>query len=193
MKEILVDFIKKYAPVSDEQAGALADYALSTWQPLPRQVKYLHITGKSGAGKTTLGRVMRAICKNSFSLCGFSSHIGRLYALDMMSPCTLIIEEGDIDDGELQVILQQGYEDTSRIAAMHQVSDSSAELEPAICNVFGHKVIISRNPFQHPAIQSKCIEIELGGNRRDVLDFSDFGNDVAQIQVILRAVYGGAE
>lgn len=189
MKEILVDFIRKYAPVSDEQAGVLADYALATWQPLPREIKYLHITGDHGTGKTILGRVMTAVCKNPLVAQGLS-YSAMLDQLDSVHPTTLIIQEGDVHNLELRELLEFSFSENHSIIQMCQREDGS--VFPRFYKVHGYKIIISRLPFSQPAIASRCIRVELRASQeKSIIDFTDFGNESAQIGVILEAVYGG--
>ncbi len=193
MKEILFDFIKKYAPVSDEQAGVLADYALSTWQPLPTEVKYMHITGGPGTGKTITGKVMAAVCKNPLWMEGFESQSDRLSVLDSLYPTTCIIEKDELMMGELEYILKNGYEKSTSVM---QIKVKGGEWVLVSYRIYGHKIILGGMTFANPAIESRCIRVHLIP-RDFVPTISIYNNlfrdDSAQMKVILEAALQGDE
>lgn len=192
MKSILVEFIQKYASVSDEQAGVLADYALATWQPLPDEVKYLHIAFKPAKGNTILGRVMAAICKNPMIANQLSTHLCLLSELDSQYPATLIIEENYPRSEDMVMLLKSGWGRYMSIIRM--VTGPEGNACPKNYITHGYKIILGGLHLVGHSVFSRCIRVELD-QVRDVipvivLDDVQFSKDAAQIGVILDAMYG---
>jgi hypothetical protein len=158
MKAKVMKFIKKYAPVDDEQAGVLADYALATWQPLPDQVKYLHISGGPEFGKTIVGLVMEAICQYPLVADGQCTYSSLLSELDSHSPVTLIVNEGAIPQSDLFNLLAFGWHKLYGICRMVK-TETGLGLKSH--NAFGYKVILDDLPFSDPGLVSKCIRVDL--------------------------------
>jgi len=196
MKNKLIQFIKQYAPVEDEQAGILADYALATWQPLPREVKYLHITGGPRTGKTTIGRVMAAVCKTPLLLTGFESQSALFDVLNSLYPATCIIEEDELMMGELEFILKNGYEEGKLVM---QIKVKDGEWVPVTYKIFGHKIILGGITFANPAIESRCIRISLISRDYFPNIFTHpawqvwFRDSENKIRAALRTQFGGVE
>lgn len=191
MKDILIEFIKRYAPVDDEQAGILADYALATWHPLPDEVMYLHITGDRGTGKTILGRVMAAICKNPMIDNGFSP-VGLLTALDMRYPATLIIDDANVKSNDLRTLLECGW--GKYISITRMIETEKGAFYPEVYKTHGYKIILSHQPFNNPSIERRCIRVNLNSRKHDfisqiVFDEKQFASDASAMAVMLSAMY----
>jgi hypothetical protein len=200
IKKYVREFVHKYLDVTAEQEHAIVDYALDTWQALPPQVKYLHFVGDFATGKTRAGKIMEYICHNPIVARGTSSPRSMAMMIDQSQPCTLILDEADIlpeqepdEDGYVapnlfETILNVGaMKQTAMIGRMEQ--EQSEIYKPKFYNVFGYKVIMSRNQFKDPAKASKCIVIRLKEKKRleipPVLD-GDFTSDGEKIRSLLQ-------
>ena len=182
MKAEVMKFIKKYAPVDNEQASVLADYALATWQPLPDRVKYLHITGERGSGKTIVRQVMEAICQYPLVADGQCSYSFLLNQLDSLSPVTLIVEEGAIQPSELFNLLAFGWH---KLYGICQMVRTETGLGLKSYNAFGYKVILDDLPFSDPGLVSKCIQVSLV-QRDSIVSNGSLADDAIAINNALR-------
>ena len=187
IKEQVQNFIHKYLDVHPEAEVVIADYALRTWQPRPKAVKYLQFVGMPNSGKTRAGAVMAAICQNPLEANGNMSPASLLYLMDEKCPCTLILDDTfthNDPESTIAKILIFGAEDSNRIW----------NAEPRALEVFGYKVVISTRKFREPAIQSKCITVKLTETERNEIPrflSGEFEKDSAEIQQALTAFYAG--
>jgi hypothetical protein len=118
IKEQVQNFIHKYLDVHPEAEAVIADYALRTWQPRPKAVKYLQFVGMPNSGKTRAGAVMAAICQNPLKADGNMSPASLLYLMDEECPCTLILDGAythNDPESTISNILKCGNYDGNRI------------------------------------------------------------------------------
>lgn len=195
------DFVHKYLDVSREQEKTIVDYALATWLPLPPILKYLHIIGGNGTGKTRAGVVMESICLNVITAQGKASPQTVLRLMDKNHPCTLIMDEADLlcqaEEDENGDSVRSTFEAMLSVGAMKQTAmilrmeqEQPETYKPKAYNVHGYKVIISRKPFSDMAIASRCIVIRLKAKKLrleipPVLD-DDFWKDSERIKTMLQ-------
>ena len=185
IKEQVQNFIHKYLDVHPEAEAMIADYALRTWQPRPKSVKYLQFIGMPNSGKTRAGAVMEAICYNPLKATGNTSPASLLYLMDEKCPCTLILDDAythNDPESTIAKILNFGAVDSCRIW----------NAEPRALEVFGYKVVISTLKFRDPAIQSKCITVKLSETQRNEIPrflSDEFEKDSAEIQQALSAFH----
>ena len=179
MKSSLVLFIKKYTPVDDRQAEILADYAMMTWLPLPREVRYLHITADPGLN-TNVVMVMEAVCQGGFVADGELTYQSILRILDALPGVTPIISEGAIAEQDLLSLLENGHQPSCGLA---QMQGQQPNLQPIMFNAFGYKVIIGN--FNLPnSIKAHCIQVHLSAST-DLPKPRDFERDAAWIRTSL--------
>ena len=192
------EFIHKYLQVSEKDEATIVEYALKTWQPLEDRLKYLHFIGGVASGKTRSGHVMEAICKNAFRISGVATKMALLVKMDMDHP-VLIIDEANLlfsDDNEEMMnifskILKYGASKSQQIIKIMEAPDEKLYSIPF--NVFGHKVLISRERFHDNAIESRCILIKLKPNTRTDIPLNlgrDFLKEKNEIQSLLENYFG---
>lgn len=192
IKEQVQKFIHKYLDVHPEAEAAIADYALRTWQPRPKEVKYLQFIGNPATGKTRAGAVMAAICRNPLKADGSTSPASLAYLMGKEPPCTLILDEAythNDPNSELTKILNIGGRDGNYILKMVPEGE---RLSAKGFDVFGYKVLMTVRKFRDPAIQSRCITVTLTGTERnDIPRFlnGEFEKDSAEIRQALNAFY----
>jgi len=212
IQEKVSEFVHKYVELSEEQEKVVVDYALETWQPLGKRVKYLQFLGGTCTGKTRALRVMEAIVKNPLFVYGASSSRAVLGFMNNQHPCTLILEEADlmIEPKEFCEFCGQVIEpEEQRESVFKQILASGAssgngliwrrgknedgEHEFEFLKIFGHKIIATRGRFDDMALQSRCIAIEMQGNIRSdtpmILD-PEFVKDALEISVLLENEFG---
>ena len=177
LKEQVEAFITKYLAVHPEAVPVIADYALQTWQPRSKTVKYLHFYGEQGTGKTRASLVMKAICQYAFLA---NEEITEMALLEKINQgvCVPIF---DIDYPEKAKIVKH-------ILLNGSVEDNAIIWRLRTFNVFGYKVICSMRKFRDEAIEACCISVRLTGTDNMVLARpleDEFRQDRVSIQQVL--------
>ena len=114
----------------------LAHFALYTWiSDLPTVAVYIWVIGSYGCGKTTLLRVMSAICRRSI-LVGEISTPG-LYTITTKFHPTLIIDECELGN-------DRKSRDFLRVLRVGSTRDQKVVRASGVYDPFGPKVIASR-------------------------------------------------
>lgn len=184
MKSKLIKFIKKYSLVTDEQANILADYALATWQPVPSEVRYLHITSDSKSGNSIVGRVMENICQYPLVADGQCTYLSLRNELNTLSPVTLIVKEGALPRIELRQLLEFGWHKNYSIIEMVEAGEG---VVPTVYKVHGYKIILGELPFFDPGILTRCIPVALENNTKTLsCPLTHFSDDAIEINHLLR-------
>lgn len=182
------NFIHKYLDVQPNEKAYIANYALETWRPLPYAVSYLRFFGNHATGKTRAGKVMEAICKNAVMVSGYSP-AALLLEMDEKG-IVPIFDDINLENEEIGQILSVGSVKGTRIVRM---MEHEAQYVAVHFDVFGYKIILSRQPFRDPSLERRCITISLFGTERmdipSVLD-GEFEKDKAAIQSALQEFYG---
>ncbi len=192
VKCLVKDFIHQYLDARDAVDDVLAEYAIQTWLPPGESVKYLHIKGRPGTGKTRAGLVMEAICWKSTWLKGCESPFGYMKAMQTSQidhPSTLIFDDIDFsNDFNYAPTLYAGSTRHERLIRMQENSDDSG-FAPVVFNVFGPKIILWDGEFLSPSLRTKCIVVRLCGLSRmdipQVLIDSDFRARRQAIRMVL--------
>ena len=154
-------FIKDYADV--KQPGAydiLAAFALASWRFEDWQsFTYLFLVGHFGAGKSTLQRVLKQICRRavggpSISVSSFVSMMDRFNATIMPDEAQILNSE---DSGEMIAILRGAYQrGNMRIKSVptgHGWTDKAY-------NAFGFCVLASHDPLEEGILQ-RCLPFSM--------------------------------
>ena len=168
-------FIKKWVDLNERDEKLLAFYVLFTYiYDAFMEVPYLHILADLGSGKTRLGvKVLGSICFRSFSTIGVSS-IPALFRL-MSTVCgTLILDEADIKKSEktdeITQMLNSGYiKDLPVIRCEPTGKDKKFNL--VSFQVFGPKILLSRESMKDDALESRCLPIHLKQTKRKDIPF----------------------
>jgi hypothetical protein len=147
----LVKLISKCADIKDEYLAPLVHFVLSTWiaDRLP-VAPYLSIVGLPQSGKTTLLRVLSLVCRRPLLTAEITS--AAFYeACSQLNPTLLIDESGTSGDNRaLRQLLRMGT--TRDVLVMRKTR---------IYHVYGPKVICWREAPDDPALNSRCIEIQM--------------------------------
>lgn len=160
-RDELKEFIDTYVEVTDEQAYVMADYAISTWLPLPDNVPYLHFVGEKSSGKTQALKVMSAICKRPLFFTGNSTPAALIRLLD--NARTLIMDDASPLDFQEHDEFYGRIRSIVRVGSMRQTSTiiSMNEANPQGYSVFGYKIFASHKVFQDPSLASRCLTIKM--------------------------------
>lgn len=140
-------------------------FVVATWvaDRLPI-APYLSIAGLPQSGKTTLLRVLSLICRRPV-LTGDITSAAFYEVCTQLHPTLLIDESGTPGDNRaLRHLLRMGT--TPEVLAMRNRQ---------IFNAYGPKVICWKEPPDDPALNSRCIEIQMvESDRTDLLRVDDF-------------------
>ncbi len=187
IKEQVQNFIHKYLDVTDNNEAVIADYALKTWQPIQKTIKYLQFVGNHRTGKTRAGEVMAAICHKAIKLPRYTTPDTMILRISHRPSCVAIFEEIDFvaHEKRIEKILINGDSKEKFFTIIN-------EGEVSNFSVFGYKVILSMREFQNPAVRSRCIIVRLTEtNRIDISRALDgnFEKDSAEIQQALKEFF----
>ena len=159
----LVEDIKKYIHKYYEYDSRFEDldayYALFTWVHDKFSVTpYRRVLGDYGTGKSRFLRVLGNICYRPISISSASS-VASIYRMIDKLHGTVVIDEADFYAtnfrAEIVKILNSGYQKGVPI-----VKIDLDTFEPVSFDVFGPKIIGSRERYDDDALESRCITHE---------------------------------
>lgn len=167
-------FIHKWSDLEDRYEALAALYAMYTWAYDEfMEVPYLRLLADLGSGKSRLGvQVLGAICYKSFKTIGASSMSPLFRTLDFLGG-TLVLDEADLGDdsdktSELVQMLNTGY---LKGVPMMRSAMAGGGFKVDKFNVFGPKIIISREHFKDNALESRCLVVKLARTERKDIPF----------------------
>ncbi len=152
-------FISRYVKISDEFLTVSAVYVLLSWvydrfHTLP----YLRAIGDFGTGKSRFVDVVGNICYKPM----FASSIttaGIFRTLDLIKG-TLVLDEANFKSSEMWSeiikILNSGHSKGAPVIRMN-VNKKDGSFSPEIFEVFGPKILGSRERFGDDALESRCL------------------------------------
>ncbi len=158
-KRTLTQFTERCLDVKIECIPLLVHFVLATWvaDRLP-VAPYLSIVGLPESGKTTLLRVLSLVCRRPLLVADITS--AAFYeACAQIKPTLLIDESGTPGDNRaLRHLLRMGT--TPDVLAMRK---------GRVFDAFGPKVVCWREPPDDPALNSRCIEIQMRETKKTTL------------------------
>ena len=160
-------FIHKYVEVDELFEKLSSYYVLLTWiYDCFDVVPYLRVIGDTGVGKTTFLKTVGSICYKPI-FCAGAITSAPIFRFIEMYHGTLIIDEADFrrSDGyeEIVKILNCGY--TKGMPVLRCRENKSFFPDGYDC--FSPKLIATRNTFQDPALESRCITYQMKGREKD--------------------------
>ncbi|HEX3033935.1 MAG TPA: hypothetical protein VHT73_02235 [Thermodesulfobacteriota bacterium] len=158
------DFINGYVDVSPLFESIACYYVLFSWiyndfEELP----YLRVLGDAGSGKTRFLRTLRSLCYKPIFASGASTVSPIFRILDIFRG-TLIMDEGDfrLSDERAEIIKILNNGNATGFPVLRSETAKGKEYSPKAYNVYGPKVIATRNLFQDKALESRCLTEEMG-------------------------------
>lgn len=157
-------FIRTYMVMPEEFYLLASHYVLLTWiaDCFPA-VPYLRARADTGMGKSRFLKTVGALSYASIHASGATtaSPIFRIYEIYRRG--TFIFDEADWDQkndefGEITKILNFGYE---KGASVLRSMVNNHEVEPRAYDVFGPKILATRNDFSDSALESRCFTVAL--------------------------------
>jgi hypothetical protein len=152
-------YIRKYLAVSDFFHEIIPYYVLLTWNyDRLQELPYLRAIGDYGTGKSRFLKTVGAICYKPMFCMGATS-VSSIFRLLNEFRGTLIIDESDFsnsDESHMTIkMLNTGYQKGFPLWRSEAMKNRS--FEPQSFDVFGPKLIATRNVFKDQAMESRCL------------------------------------
>ncbi len=150
--------IKKYVFIEDRFYDISATYILLTWvfdkfNTLP----YLRVVGHYGTGKSRFLEVVGSMCNRAMMASGSISMAAIYRTLDLVKG-TLVFDEADFKSSdmadEIIKILNGGHRKNSPVVRMNV---GPTKIKTETFEVYGPKILSSRQNFTDIALESRCI------------------------------------
>ncbi len=160
--EKIQTFIHKYVDISEAYEQISAYYVLFTWlYDHFYEVPYLRVIGDYGSGKTRCIYTNGSISYKPIFTSGATTTSPLFRIIDEMGG-TLILDEADFNKSEASTdiikILNTGYQ--KGVGVMR--SEGKGTFEVKVYNVYGPKIIATRETFTDKALESRCLVEEMG-------------------------------
>lgn len=185
LKEI-GDYIHKYLEVSEFFEKISPFYVLLSWiYDSFKELPYLRAIGDYGCGKSRFLKVIGSVCyKPSFT--GGATNPAPIFRIIDQFKGTLVIDEADMrfsdTNCEIVKILNNGFQ-TGMSVLRCANSENNHEVESY--DVFGPKIVATREKYQDKALESRFIVEEMDGKltRQDIPINLDDNFDVEALKI----------
>jgi hypothetical protein len=155
------DLLKHYLELADLDYDLVAHFALSTWfADLSRVAPYLWVVGAHSCGKTTLLRLLSAICRRPALAADITP--AALYSLCTSLRPTLLLDELDPSDTVLLRLLRNGSTLGPKVFRRGKAYD-----------LFGPKVIVSRQESPDAALTSRALVLAMRPSNKNLPPLDD--------------------
>jgi hypothetical protein len=153
-------FIRRYCDVEPFWEELMAHYAMMTWvYDKFSAVPYLRFQGEPGSGKTRALQVTGSLCYKAI-FGGGATTISPLFRLLDVYRGTFVIDEADYRHSDLWSdivkILNSGY---MRGVPVMRTGKDGDSYEPQVFEVFGPKILSTREEFKDHALETRCITL----------------------------------
>lgn len=170
-EEILINeiktHIKKYLDIDDDFLHYSVYYILLSWvYDKLTTIPYLRALGDWGTGKSRFIEVIGKLCYKPMKISGAATP-APIYRIIEKWKGTLIVEEADRKDSdeasEVTKILNCGFEKGNPVVRCDTDNHNDVETH----EVYGPKVISSRQRFFDKALESRCLTYTMQETRRE--------------------------
>lgn len=165
-------YIHRYLDVSPTFERIASYYVLLSWvYDRFNELPYLRLRGDFGSGKTRFLLTVGSLCYKPIFASGAST-ISPLFRMLDTFRGTLVIDEGDFrvsdEKAEFTKILNNG--NARGFPVFRNQATPTKEFSPRAYQVFGPKIVATRDYFQDRALESRFLTEEMGTRplRRDV-------------------------
>ncbi len=164
LKEIQ-EFIHKYVDVSDVFEQIATYYVLFTWlYDKFNEVPYLRAIGDFGTGKSRLLQTVGVLCYKPIFTGGATTSSPIFRILNEVKG-TLVLDEADFKfsdmTSEIVKILNTGYQKGTAVLR----SEGKGTFEVKAYDVFGPKIVGTRETFTDKALESRFLVEEMGSSK----------------------------
>lgn len=150
-------FIAQYVELDEDFLLVATYYVLMTWLHERFQViPYLRVIGDYGSGKSRFLDVVGSLCYHSYHVRNITT--ASLYRIMDGGQFTLVMDEADMQYSDLRnakvQILNVGYQKGGCVVRTEKTEEG---FEPKTFNVFGAKLLATRERFSDSALESRCL------------------------------------
>jgi hypothetical protein len=155
-------FIHKYVDISETYEQIASYYVLFSWlYDRFYEVPYLRALGDFGSGKSRFLQTVGSICYKPIFTGGATTTSPLFRIIDEMNG-TLVLDEADFSKSDMSAeiikILNTGYQ--KGVGVMR--SEGKGTFQVKVYNVYGPKIIATRETFGDKALESRCLVEEMG-------------------------------
>jgi hypothetical protein len=156
------EFIHRYLAVSEFYERLASYYVLFSWlHDRFNTLPYLRALGDYGTGKTRFLQVIGSICYRPVFASGATT-VSPIFRIIDRHRGTLILDEADFKssgaEAEIVKILNSGYQKGIPVIRSELINNT---YEPVPYEVYGPKLIATRNRYQDKALESRCLTEEM--------------------------------
>lgn len=157
-------FIHRYVDLTDTFELIASYYVLLTWVfDRFNEIPYLRVRGDYGSGKTRFLKTVGSLCYKPIFASGASTVAPIFHILNQVGG-TLILDEGDFrfsdEKADIAKILNNGNAKGFPVLRCQKINQR--EFIPVAYEVFGPKIISSRNDYDDKALESRFICEDVG-------------------------------
>lgn len=161
---LIRSFIHRYVDLTETFELIASYYVLLTWVfDQFNELPYLRVRGDYGSGKTRFLKTVGSLCYKPIFASGASTVAPIFHILNQVGG-TLILDEGDFrfsdEKAEIAKILNNGNAKGFPVLRCQKINQR--EFSPVAYEVFGPKIISSRNDYEDKALESRFICEDVG-------------------------------
>lgn len=158
------DFIHRYVDLSPDFEEVAGHYVFLSWMyDAFEDLPYLRVLGDYGSGKSRFLKAVGSISYRPIFASGASS-VSPLFRILDSAGGTLVLDEGDFrfsdEKSEMVKILNNGS--STGFPVLRTETTPAGEFNPRAFSVYGPKLIATRQHFEDPALESRCITAIMG-------------------------------
>jgi hypothetical protein len=158
--EDLKSYYKQYVDTNDREIALLVFYSSATHvYEQYRHFPILHVTGDSQTGKNRRLELINEVCKNpTFDI---DPTVASIFRTIQDKQGTLLVDEADYILGfrEIRNIFLSGYQKGITVPRMVPDTKNPLGYRRAEFQVYGPKIIITREGIDDEALNSRCIKL----------------------------------
>ena len=160
-------YIHRYVDLSEWFEQIATYYVLLSWiYDGFNELPYLRVRGDYGTGKTRFLLVVGSICYKPIFASGASTVAPIFHTLDRFRG-TLVIDEADFrfSDEKADIVKIFNNGNVKGLPVLRVEVSPQKEFNPRAYDVFGPKLVASRNRYEDRALESRFISEEMGMQR----------------------------
>ncbi len=158
------DYIAKYMKLPADFLTVSTVYVMLSWlHDSFNTLPYLRVVGTYGTGKSRFLQIMASLCHKSMLAGGSITSAGVFRTTDIVQG-TLVFDEADFKASEMWSeiikILNSGHTKGTPVIRMES-NKADGSFKTKTFNVYGPKVLASRERFSDQALESRCLTAQL--------------------------------
>lgn len=158
------DFIGQYMKLPKKFLTVSSVYVMLSWlYDCFNTLPYIRVVGTYGTGKSRFLQIMANLCRKSMLAGGSITTAGVFRTTDIVQG-TLVFDEADFKASEMWSeiikILNSGHTQGTAVVRM-KPDKADGSYKTDVFDVYGPKVLASRERFSDQALESRCLTVQL--------------------------------